>query len=246
LGILFLLSTYTTTSRRRRAMTELRQRMIRDMQLKGLDPDTQKAYVAGVKGIVGYYGVSPDQLGEEQIRDYLHYLITERELSQSYVSQVYSGLKCLFESTLKRDWVKWGIPRAKKVKKLPVVLSVEEVRRLIDRTRNVKHRTLLEVIYSGGLRLREAVGLKPTDIDSDRMAVSRTETGHSVERTDGAKGLRPGLSAGRYPEGGDTPLAPAQLCHAPVGQRRRHHLCPAVAGAQEPSDYLDLPSRYHP
>ena len=152
-------------------MTVLRKRMIRDMQLRGLAPKTQAAYTKGVQGLAEYYRVSPDQLEEEQIRDYLQVLITERNLSQSYVSQVYSGLKFLFESTLKRDWVKWGIPRAKKAKKLPVVLSLEEVARLIETTQNLKHRTLLQVIYSGGLRLSEAVALKPPDIDSDRMVI---------------------------------------------------------------------------
>lgn len=152
-------------------MTELRKRMIRDMRLKGLHPDTQKAYVRAVKGVVRYYRVSPDQLDEEQIRDYLHYLIAERNVSQGCVSQAYSGLRFLFESTLKRDWVAWGIPRARQKKKLPVVLSVEEVRRLIDRTTNPKHRALLMVIYSGGLRGAEAVTLKVSDIDSNRMLI---------------------------------------------------------------------------
>ncbi len=164
-------------------MTKHRKRMIRDMQLKGLDPDTQKAYVSGVAGLCRYCKTPPDRLSEEEIRAYLHYLITERKLSQSYVNQVYSGLKFLFQTTLKRDWVEWGIPRAKKAKKLPVVLSTEEVQRLIDRTNNLKHRTLLMVIYSGGLRLSEAIGLKLSDIDSDRMLIRVRGKGQKERET---------------------------------------------------------------
>lgn len=152
-------------------MGELRERMVRDMRIRGLSVSTQKAYLGGVTRIVKHYRVSPDRLSEEQIRSYLHFLIEERKLSQSYISQVYSGLKFCFETTLKQDWEAWGIPRSKKEKKLPVVLSRQEVAGLFEVTPNLKHRAILMVIYSGGLRVREAVTLKPDDIDSDRMRI---------------------------------------------------------------------------
>ena len=109
-------------------MGQLRDRMIRDMQIRGYGEPTQKAYVIGASGIAKHFGVSPDKLKEEQIRSYLHHLIETRKLSQSYVNQVYSGLKFLFETTLKQDWGSWRIPRVKKKKKLPVVLSRNERR----------------------------------------------------------------------------------------------------------------------
>jgi site-specific recombinase XerD len=143
-------------------MGELRERMTRDMQIRGFSPKTQRAYLGGVSRIAKHYRMSPDLLNEEQIRSYLHFLIEDRKLSQSYISQAYSGLKFLFEVTLKQDWEAWGIPRSKKVKKLPVVLSQDEVARLLSATENIKHRALMMVIYSGGLRVSEAVGLKPS------------------------------------------------------------------------------------
>jgi len=152
-------------------MGELRERMIRDMPIKGFSPKTQKAYLDGVSRISKHYGMSPGRLSEEQIRSYLHFLIKDRKLSQSYISQAYSGLKFLFQITLKQDWDAWGIPRSKRVKKLPVVLSQGEVSRLLSATANIKHRALMMVIYSGGLRVSEAVGLRPSDIDSDRMRI---------------------------------------------------------------------------
>jgi site-specific recombinase XerD len=92
-----------------------------------LRESTQKAYLTGVTGIARYYRVSPEHLSDEQIRSYLHVLIEERNRSQSYKNQVYSGLQFLFVTTLKRDWSSWRIPRARKSKKLPVVLSKQEV-----------------------------------------------------------------------------------------------------------------------
>ena len=144
-------------------MGELRERMLRDMQIKGFSRTTQKAYLNGVTQIVRYYRVAPDRLNEEQIRSFLHFLIEERQLSQSYISQVYSGLKFLFETTLKKDWDAWRIPRSKKVKKLPVVLSKREVERLLGAISNVKHRAIMMVVYSGGLRVAEVAGLMPSD-----------------------------------------------------------------------------------
>jgi site-specific recombinase XerD len=145
--------------------------MLRDMQIKGYGKGTQEAYLYGVSGIARHFGVSPDRLNEEQIRSYLHHLIAERRVSQSYVNQIYSGLKFLFETTLKKDWVSWRIPRAQKSHKLPVVLSKREVARLFAVTANLKHRTLMMVTYSGGLRIGEVVNLTPADIDSDRMCI---------------------------------------------------------------------------
>ncbi len=152
-------------------MGELRERMIRDMEIKGYSPETQEAYLRNAVGFVRFFGISPTELGEEQVRTYLHHLIVERELSQSYVNQAYSGLKFLYEQTLKVDWSSWKIPRSRKAKKLPVVLSTQEVGGLFQATTNLKHRAMLMTTYSGGLRLSELITLKPADIDSDRMLI---------------------------------------------------------------------------
>ncbi len=141
-------------------MGELRDRMIRDMQIKGYSPYTQAAYLRGATEFVRYFHLSPEDLGQEEIRTYLHHLVIDRKVSQSYLGQVYSGLKFLFQTTMRRDWVDWRIPRARRGKTLPVVLSKEEIRGLFDVTTNLKHRALFKTIYSGGLRAAEAVALQ--------------------------------------------------------------------------------------
>jgi site-specific recombinase XerD len=145
--------------------------MVRDMQIKGYSPHTQDAYLRGVVGFVRHYGLSPETLGQEEVRTYLHHLVIDRKVSQSYLNQVYSALKFLYQTTMRRDWMDWRIPRARRGKKLPVVLSREEIRRLFGATTNLKHRALLMTIYSGGLRTGEVVTLKPADIDCDRMLI---------------------------------------------------------------------------
>jgi site-specific recombinase XerD len=114
---------------------------------------------------------SPEELGEQEMRDYLHYLIQEKKASQSGVSQAYSALKFFYETTLKRDWNGFKIPRVQVRKKLPVVLSQEEIQAILSAVGNLKHRALLMTIYSAGLRLSEVVHLKVSDIDSQRMMI---------------------------------------------------------------------------
>ncbi len=105
-----------------------------NLELKGFSPDTQKFYIAHVKRFAEHFMKSPLDLGESEIKQYLHFLITERNLSNSYISGTYSALKFLYETTLKRQWEMEGIPRTKKLKKLPMILSKDEVKRLINVT----------------------------------------------------------------------------------------------------------------
>jgi site-specific recombinase XerD len=115
-------------------------------------------------------------MGDSEIREYLHYLIQEKKASQSGVSQAYSALKFFYETTLKRDWNGYRIPRVRKGKKLPVVLSQQEIQAIFSATRNLKHRAVLMTIYSAGLRISEVVHLKVVDLDSQRMVI-RVEQG---------------------------------------------------------------------
>ncbi|HYE12521.1 MAG TPA: site-specific tyrosine recombinase/integron integrase [Patescibacteria group bacterium] len=157
-------------------MKNLREQMKMDLELKGFSPNTQKLYIAHVKRFAEHFMKSPLDLGESEIKEYLHFLITERNLSNSYVSGTYSALKFLFETTLKRQWEMEGIPRTKRQKKLPIILSKDEVKRLFNVTTNLKHRTILATIYSAGLRVSEAANLKLKDIDSSNMQI-RVEQG---------------------------------------------------------------------
>lgn len=152
-------------------MSILREQMTRDLDLRGFSPKTKDSYLRQIKSYSCHFMKSPEQLGDIEIKEYLHYLIIGKKLSQSAVSTAYSALKFFYETTLKRDWVSFKIPTTKKQKKLPVVLSREEVKRIFDVTRNIKHRTILMTIYAAGLRVSEAANLKLVDIDSKRMQI---------------------------------------------------------------------------
>ena len=152
-------------------MGRLRDRMIMDMELKNLSPRTIKTYVYWMKEFTVHYGKSPERLGDEEIRDYLHYILKNKKASQSSMNQAYSALKFFYERTLQREWNGSKIPRSKIPKKLPVVLSQDEVQRIFSATNNLKHLAAFMIIYSGGLRVGEAVKLKLSDIDRDRMNI---------------------------------------------------------------------------
>jgi integrase/recombinase XerD len=152
-------------------MGKLREQMKGDLELKGLSPNTQEIYLRQVSQFSHHFKRSPYHLGEKEIKEYLLYLIREKKVSTSTVNQCYHALKFLYAKTLNRSWVMARVPRVKSLKQLPVVLDREEVESLFSVTKNVKHRAILMLIYSSGLRLTEAARLKVTDIDSKRMLV---------------------------------------------------------------------------
>jgi site-specific recombinase XerD len=157
-------------------MGRLHDQMKMDLELKNYSPKTRSCYLASVRSFALHFHRSPDELGDHEIREYLHYLLTDKKVSQSAMNQSYSALKFFYETTLKRDWDGFRIPRVKMRKKLPVVLSQQEVQALFSIIRNLKHRAILMTIYSAGLRVSEAVHLKVSDIDSQRMMI-RVEQG---------------------------------------------------------------------
>lgn len=152
-------------------MSELRKKMIQQMELKGYSSRTIKTYTETLIALSKHFNASPSTLSNEQIRDYLHQGLTERKLSKTWCNQNISALKILFCDVLKREWSKIAIPRPRREKKLPVVLSREEVSRIINAPKNIKHRAFLMLTYSAGLRLSEACSIKISDIDSSRMQV---------------------------------------------------------------------------
>lgn len=152
-------------------MTTIRSQFIQQMQLKGYSENSIQSYVDCLIGISKFYTSSPDLLSDQQIRDYLQYCIVEKKLSTSYINQCVSALKILFVQVLKKEWDPISIPRIKREKKLPVVLSKEEVKAVLNEVKNIKHRTILTLIYSAGLRVGEAIKIKVQDIDSSRMQI---------------------------------------------------------------------------
>lgn len=157
-------------------MSELRDRMIREMQLRRLSDRTQESYIQGVRSLAKHFMRPPDQLTDREVQDYILHLLNERHLAWSTVNTYVSGMKFLYGPTLGRTSTCLAIPPRKIEQRLPEVLSAEELKRLFSVTTNVKHRTLLMTVYAAGLRVSEAVGLKVTDIDGNRRMI-RVEQG---------------------------------------------------------------------
>jgi integrase/recombinase XerD len=152
-------------------MGQLYDQMKMDLELKNFSPKTITCYLTCMVQFVRHYGRSPVQMGEEEIRTYLYYLMKEKKVSQSFINQAYSAIKFFYQTTLERPWNGMKIPRIKNRKKLPVVLSMQEVRSLLCSVDNLKHQAILTTIYSGGLRLGEATHLRVSDIDGERMTI---------------------------------------------------------------------------
>lgn len=152
-------------------MTPLRQRMIDDMRIRNYSPHTIRGYVSHVSRFALFHGCSPDTLGPEDVRAFQLHLLNVRRLSSDVVLQVGCALRFLYRVTLKKEWMIDHIPLPRKAKRLPVVISREDVLKIIGTPSNIKHRALLATCYAAGLRASEVVNLKIMDIDSKRMVI---------------------------------------------------------------------------
>ena len=152
-------------------MTPLRQRMMQELQLRGYADRTAEAYVGVVAQLAQFYDTAPDQLTEEQLRAYLLHLSTVRKVASSSLSVALSGLKFFYEKTLGRHWNILDVARAKRDKKLPVVLSREEVWCVLGAVRQPVYRACLTTMYACGLRLLEGARLEVPDVDGARKLV---------------------------------------------------------------------------
>jgi integrase/recombinase XerD len=158
-------------------MTPLRYRMIEDMRIRNLSAHTQRAYVEHVSRFARHFGQPPERLGRDEIRAWQIHLVKEKRLSASSICVAGAALRFLYMVTLKRPWFSNDdIPTGRQPKKLPVVPSPEEVARFLDAVTSPKHRMILTVCYATGLRISEAVSLRPAAIDSQRMVI-RVEAG---------------------------------------------------------------------
>jgi site-specific recombinase XerD len=154
----------------RQPMTPLRQRTIDDLRLRNKSPRTIETYVLRVVQFAKHFGRSPEVLGPAELRAYQQHLIA-RAVSWSMYNQSVCALRFLYNVTLGRPHVLEHLPFAKRPRVLPTVLSPEEVVRFLEAALPGRDRTLLDVAYSCGLRLKELVGLQVADIDSARMAL---------------------------------------------------------------------------
>ena len=152
-------------------MTPLRKRMIENMELHGFADRTQESYVAAVAHLAKYYNRPPDQLSADEIRRFFLHLIKEKQAAKSTVTIHLCGIKFFFEKTLGRQMPVLDLVRPKRRKKLPAVLSTEEVRRILSLLTHPTARMALTMIYSCGLRLSEGTHLRVEDVDLDRRTV---------------------------------------------------------------------------
>ena len=149
-------------------MKQLRQRIIQDLQLRGYADRTVEAYVHAVAQLARFYQTSPDQLSEEQVRQYLLHLSTVQKVARGTHTIALCGIKFFYRQTLGRSWTVLDVARPKGENKLPVVLSRDEVWRVLDAVRIAVYRVCLTTIYACGLRLMEGIRLQVPDVDGDR------------------------------------------------------------------------------
>jgi integrase/recombinase XerD len=152
-------------------MTELRKRMIECLQLRGLSERTQDSYVRAVRQLAEHYHKSPDLLSEEELRQYFLFIKNVKHYSRNTMTIAICGIRFLYQHTLNREWAIFGIVRPAPEKKLPVILSVAEVRQILGRIRLPRYKVCLATIYSCGLRLQEGTNLHVADIDSARQVI---------------------------------------------------------------------------
>jgi site-specific recombinase XerD len=145
--------------------------MIEDMQLRGFSARTQESYVTAVRQLAAHYHISPDRLTEEDLRQYFLYLANEKKVARATATIALCGIKFLYEHTLQRDWPTLRFVRPPREKKLPVVLSRDEVRRILAEVRIPVYRVCLTTIYACGLRLLEGAHLQVPDVDGARMVL---------------------------------------------------------------------------
>ena len=146
-------------------MSDLRKKMVREMEYRNYSPRTIYTYTCLLGGLARYYNASPKDLSIEQVKDYLHYCVKEKNASISFVNQIIGALKILYQDVLGRSKEDITIRRPRKKKILPIVLSKQEVSRLLESVINLKHKAILSLIYSSGLRISEVINIRIEDVD---------------------------------------------------------------------------------
>ena len=156
-------------------VSPLRRRMIEDMTIRRFAPKTQQGYIRAVKNFSAFLGASPDTASFEDVRRYQLHLV-ERGTSAPIINHALTALRFLFMVTLRKPGVVIHLPFVREPRRLPLVLSPEEVARLLDAAPGLKYKAALSIAYGAGLRASEVVSLKVSDIDSTRMVI-RVEQG---------------------------------------------------------------------
>mgnify|MGYP001549433234 CR=1 FL=1 len=157
----------------------IKDKFIEHMEFYGLTKETQKGYISAVRCLATHYQMSPEHLSDDQVRDYFRHLLVKKKLAHSSCKAYLAGITYFYRHICGREVDdRFGLPPRPLGRKLPTVLSMEEVHQLLHGIDNLKHRVILKTIYSAGLRVGEAISLKPEHIESDpsRMVI-RVEQG---------------------------------------------------------------------
>ncbi len=222
-----------------KSVSPLRQRMLDDMTMRKLNPKTQSSYLRAVKNFTRFFGRSPDQASPEDLRGFQLHMV-EQGVSSTTLNATITGLKFFFGVTLDRPSALKKMSPVRKAQKLPQVLSVEEVARLLKAASNLKHRAALSLAYGAGLRASEVTHLKSADIDSERMII-RVQQGKG--RRDRYAMLSPSLlellrcwwreaqAQGKMLAGGW--LFPGQNPVNPLSTRQLNRACKSAAAMAE-------------
>ena len=152
-------------------MNLLRQRMIEDLTIRTYSPHTIHIYVDCVARFAQHFGRSPDEMGPEHIREFQLFLVQNKNASWARYNQTVCALRFFYNTCLDRSWMIEHIPYPRGEKQLPVVLGLQEVKRILDTIKNLKHRTIVMTLYGTGLRVAETTALHLGDIDSQRMLI---------------------------------------------------------------------------
>lgn len=152
-------------------MTHLRQLMLDELERRNYSPNTVRSYLHAVEEFARHFGRSPEQLGPDHVREYQVHLFRDRKLSARTIAGQTAALRFLFVKTLRRPYLPDALPFPKHSRRLPTVLSQEEVARLINASGNLMHRAMLMTLYATGVRRAELCRLKVADIDSERMVL---------------------------------------------------------------------------
>lgn len=164
-------------------MTELRRKMLEELQLRNYSPHTQRAYIRCVADFAKHFNTAPDRLGPEHVHEYQLFLVHRKKLSWSPFTQAVCALRFFYNDVLHWNWMIEYIPYPRHEQKLPVVLSPAEVAALFQSTPNLKHRAILTTMYAAGLRVSELINLQVRDIDSQRQLICvRQGKGHKDRR----------------------------------------------------------------
>lgn len=151
--------------------SNLKKKMVEDMQLRGYAERTQSSYLRAVRQLTNYWHTPPEEISEQQVRDYFLYCKNEANWSASTMRIAYSGIKFFYTVTLPMEWETIKLMKIKRPKTLPTVLGIDEVRLILKTARTPQAKAFLTTVYSCGLRLSEALNLEVGDIDKERLTL---------------------------------------------------------------------------